>query len=349
MVAMHRIKQHRNCSPLWVTLSLVVVVGMTTLLSSFQLEESWGNLSQSLAEQLDVLPDYSSSAKAVDTSKEAQERWRPVRNRIFQYVEPEPRETPIPSEICGDGPEYAKFFELMPNRRSLYDEDKTLYSLFTKEFQNVGTSGRYVEVGAYNGRAESNTRFFHECLGWEGLLIEANPIIYNALGRNRPYDHLFAFSPTCTLAEEMSNKTVPFHSIDKTTAGIEGSALRHMGQDHIKVPCGNLTPILLELFPEGHVDFFSLDAENAEADVVEKLDLDKVFIEIMMVENNGVICAEECEVRDRVRKRMKEAGYKLYSNVVTESDLFIHRHSKYQMPMDYPKIPVEGYIAQGSN
>jgi hypothetical protein len=345
MVVMHRIKQRKH-TPLWLILSLVVVMGMATLFSSVQLEESWLSLSQSIADQFDALPN-TSAGKAVDTSKEAQEQWRTERNRIFRHYPPDPRETPAPSEVCGNAPDYSKWFEQLPNRRSLNDEDKTLYSLFSSAFRGVGDSGRYVEIGAYNGRAESNTRFFHECLGWTGLLIEANPIIYNALVRNRPYDHRMSFSPTCTLAEEMSSKTVPFHSVDKTTAGIEGSALRHMGQEHVNVPCGSLTPLLKELFPEGHIDLFSLDVENAEADVVEKLDFSQLFIEIIIVENNSAICAQECEIRDRVRKKLKEAGYKIYPNVVTESDLFIHPHSKYQLPKDYPKIPVEGYIAQG--
>lgn len=346
---MHRIK-HRQHTPIWVLLSLVIVMGTATLFSSVQLQDSWLSLSQSLADQLDVLPSMTASNTDVkiDMSPEALERWRLERNRIWRHYPPEPRKTPIPSEVCGTGPDFSKFFELMPNRRSLNDEDKTLHTLFSKAFQETGSSGTYLEIGAYNGRAESNTRFFHECLGWKGLLIEANPKIYNALVRNRPHDHRMNYSPTCTLAEELNNKTVPFHSIDTTTAGIEGSALRHMGQAYVKVPCGSLTSVLTELFPESHIDFLSLDVENAEADVVEKLDFRQLFIELIIVENNSKICGRDCEIRDRVRKRLKDVGYKLYSNVVTESDLFIHPDSKYQLPNNYPKIPVEEYILEGS-
>lgn len=352
MVAMHRIKKHKQTPIAWIILSVVIVMGVTTLFSSVQMQDSWLSISQTIAEQLEASQASSASASSiakVDTSPEAFERWRPERNRLWRHYPPEPRKTPIPSEICGDSPDFTKFFEEQKyNRRSLNDEDKTLHTLFSKKFVERGTAGRYVELGAYNGRAESNTRFFHECLGWHGLLIEANPLIYNALVRNRPSDHRFLYSPTCTLAEEMSNKTVAFHSIDATTAGIEGRALRHMGQAHVKVPCGTLTSLLTELFPDGHVDFFSLDVENAEADVVEKLEFDRLFIEIIIVENNSKICGPDCEERDRVRKRLKDVHYKLYSNVVTESDLFIHPKSKYQLPKNYPKIPVEEYIAQGS-
>lgn len=341
--------KQRKHTPLWIILSVVVIVGLTTLLSSIELQESWLSLSLTIAEQLEVLPSNNGAAavkQVVDTSPAAQERWRAERNRRFRHYPPEARTTPIPSETCGTGPQFTQWFEQLPNRRSLNDEDKILYSLFEQTMTTVGTSGRYIEIGAYNGRAESNTRFFHECLGWQGLLIEPNPIIYNALCRNRPSDHRMQYSPTCSLEQEMNNATVAFHSVDKTTAGVEGKALRHMGQENVQVPCGSLTGILLELYEDGHVDLFSLDVENSEADVVEQLDLDKVFIEIIIVENHSDICADDCQVRDRVRKRLKEARYKLYPNVIPESDLYIHPHSKYQLPKDYPKIPVEEYIAK---
>jgi hypothetical protein len=350
MVAMHRIKKHGKQTPmLWIILSVVMTMGFATLFSSIQMQDSWLSISQAIAEQLESSPSANNNMVPVDTSPEALQRWRPERNRIWRHHPPEPRKTPIPSDVCGESPDFTKFFkEQQYNRRSLNDEDKTLHTLFSKEFVERGTSGTYVELGAYNGRAESNTRFFHECLGWQGILIEANPLIYNALVRNRPNDHRFSYSPTCTFLEELNNKTVAFHSIDATTAGIEGSALRHMGQAHVKVPCGTLTSLLTEVFPNGHVDFLSLDVENAEPEVVENLDFDQVFIELIIVENNSKICGPECSERDRVRKRLKGVGYKLYSNVVTESDLYIHPKSKYQLPKNYPKIPVEQYIAQGS-
>ncbi len=47
------------------------------------------------------------------------------------------------------------------SQRSLNNEDR---DLFFKLFYNV-ENGTYVEIGAYNGRQESNTRFFDVCLG----------------------------------------------------------------------------------------------------------------------------------------------------------------------------------------
>ena len=57
--------------------------------------------------------------------------------------------------------------------------------------------GFYVELGAFDGHEESNTRFFDECLHWDGLLIEGNPEIYRKLERNRPHAHRFFGAPSC--------------------------------------------------------------------------------------------------------------------------------------------------------
>lgn len=342
----HQISRHHT---LWRLLFLVTVgMGVSTFLASVQLQRSWFNAA-ALTFVVDAPSKTTSHADPFSAlSAAAQEKRRKERNRVFRYYPAEKRTQSVPSQVCGTAPEFNHFFDdQKSNRRSLNEEDKILNSLFSSAFQETGSSGTYVEVGAYNGRAESNTRFFDECLGWNGLLIEANPKIYKALVRNRPRDHRMSFSPTCTMAEEFNNKTLPFHGIDTTTAGVEGHAILHMGKEVLgkEVPCGSLTPILVEIFPEGHMDFFSLDMEGGEALVVENLDFNQLFIELFVVENNSKICGLECEVRDRVRKRLKEVGYTLYTNVIANSDLFIHPDSKYQLPAGYKTIPVEDYIA----
>lgn len=317
-----------------------LLMGISVILSSVKL--------QNFIREMDFTATAGDPFSAL--SPEDQERRRVERNRVFRYYPAEERTYPIPSDICGTGPEFNKYFDEQDfNRKALNEEDKILNNLFSSALQDTGSSGTYLEIGAYNGRAESNTRFFQECYGWKGLLIEGNPKIYQALARNRPLDHRMAFSPTCTLAEEFMNKTVPFHNVDATTAGIEGVAILHMGKQYVKLPCGSLTRILLELFPEGHIDFFSLDVENSEADVLEHLDFRPLFIEIILVENISKICDEKCEVRDRVRKRLRDLGYALYPNVVASSNLFIHPDSKYQLPNGYKTIEVEDFILKGTS
>jgi hypothetical protein len=47
--------------------------------------------------------------------------------------------------------------------------------------------GTYIELGAFDGKTESNTIFFDKCLGWEGLLIEGQSDSYEKVILNRPH------------------------------------------------------------------------------------------------------------------------------------------------------------------
>lgn len=152
-----------------------------------------------------------------------------------------------------------------------------------------------------------------------------------------------------TVEEEMNNKTLQFHDYPLTNAGLSGSALTYKDRHIVDVPCGSLTPVLLDVFDGGHVDFFSLDVEGSEPSVVENIDFDQVFIELLMVEHSNDHCRVKCETRDRVRKRMKEANYTRYSNVIVKSDLYIHPRSKYQLEAgEYETIDVKPHIAKDS-
>ena len=236
-------------------------------------------------------------------------------------------------DLCGDGPTFDPFFSLPMKFRSREDEDLTIYNLFFNETKNP-TKGSIVEIGAFNGYKESNSHFFNTCLGWETLLIEGNPSIYHKLLINRPNAHRFNFVPTCTEEEEMAKKTIKFHAKSLTNAGLaDGSVTTAYTElkliPVVEVPCGSFTQVLLDCFPNGHVSFFSLDVEGSEPAVVANIDFEKVFIEVMIIENWNLFCEVECESRDKYRKIMKEAGYIMFDNVVKKSDLFIHHLSRF--------------------
>ena len=75
---------------------------------------------------------------------------------------------------------------------------------------------------------------------------------------------------------------------------------------------------------------FSLDVEGSEPLVLKHLDFEKVYIEVMIIENRNNFCKEShCKSRDEFRKIMDKAGYKRFVVVVTKSDLCIHPRSKY--------------------
>lgn len=105
------------------------------------------------------------------------------------------------------------------------------------------------------------------------------------------------------------------------------------------VPCGSLTDVLLDVFPHGHVTLFSLDVEGSEPLIVEHIDFERVFIEIMIIEHNNNFCKPRgrCQSRDEFRKIMDENGYIRFTKGVSKSDLFIHPESKHYLNMALEK------------
>jgi len=195
--------------------------------------------------------------------------------------------------------------------RSRLNEDKNIYEIF---FKDEATRGSVVEMGAYNGMDESNSRFFDMCLGWETLLVEGNPVVWEKLVGNRPQAHRFSYAPSCSEEDERSNKTVPFSHSIFTNAALHIDSIQSAYSQQNRtydVPCGSLTKVLKDVL-NGRVSFFSLDVEGAEPLIVGNIDFNEVHIEIMMIETNNNFCKQNCESRNAFRKIMKNAGYLLF-------------------------------------
>jgi hypothetical protein len=74
------------------------------------------------------------------------------------------------------------------------------------EILNGRTHGFYVECGAATGEGRSNTLFFERAREWHGLLIEADPIAYQALLQR----HRHAFSVNACLSPNNQTKVMKF-------------------------------------------------------------------------------------------------------------------------------------------
>jgi len=264
--------------------------------------------------------------------------------RIAMYKERYKYQPPAPytnhtarDTLCGVSPDYTTYFtDGTIKYRSRNSEDKTIYEIFFKENAENDISpikGTVVEMGAHNGLQESNSHFYDICLGWETLLVEGNAILWEKLIANRPRTHRFSYAPSCSEEDELMNKTVKFDKTIWTNGGLaDGSVTTaYKGRPGtIDVPCGSLTKVLKDIL-NGHVSFFSLDVEGAEPAIVQNIDFDKVFIEIMMIETENKFCKRgtPCVSRTAFRKTMEEEGYFMFENMIKASDVFIHPLSKH--------------------
>ena len=177
------------------------------------------------------------------------------------------------------------------SRPSLNEIDRQLEKYLSRE------AGFFVEAGANDGYAQSNTYYLERFRDWRGILVEPIPRLHRACVRERPKSQVF----NCALTSGEDNQqsvTMVDSGLMSIVEGARGS--RQADQEHVErgkevqrldacleisVPARTLTSVLDEARVE-RIDFFSLDVEGYEVSVLKGLDLDKYRPEYILVETN---------------------------------------------------------------
>ncbi len=157
-------------------------------------------------------------------------------------------------------------------------------------------NGFFIEVGANNGYSQSNTFFLEKRLGWHGICIEAIPSLYEECKRCRGKSSVY----NCALvAADYCHPTIKIHyagmmsavsgalktETDLLThieAGLDSQGLENSYQ--IDIPARTLESILDETSDLPQIDFFSLDVEGYELNVLKGLNLVKNRPRLILVE-----------------------------------------------------------------
>mmetsp|Transcript_26332 Transcript_26332/g.39886 ORF Transcript_26332/g.39886 Transcript_26332/m.39886 type:complete len:305 (+) Transcript_26332:134-1048(+) len=201
-------------------------------------------------------------------------------------------------------------------------EDEILLNIF-----HGLCGGTYLEMGGFNGVKYSNTYVFNKSpsLKWKGVLVELGPKNFAALKKNRPNELATVHAGVCAKAQTL-------HYVEaKATGGIwefSDEEFRNKFWSDIdlkKVPtikCSPLRDILQEHVGEPfYFDFFSLDVEGAEEEVVKSLDFTKVAFGVIFVEADQF----NPEKNQAVRTLLVSSGYKFLFHK-NRSDWFYNEH-----------------------
>ena len=181
-------------------------------------------------------------------------------------------------------------------------EDRCLFNMFFScggrpPFRRHGT---FVEIGALNGRTFSNTAFFQEAMGWDGVLIESNSALYAKLRRSsgrcssarRVRGSRRRGEASCVHAA-VCNSALPVELVEAFAIGglvnhsWKGTrVMQRRKRNHprtVMVRCERLDAILQH---EGmtKVDFLSLDVEGAEDSVLQTLG--SIQVGVLLIETN---------------------------------------------------------------
>lgn len=185
-----------------------------------------------------------------------------------------------------------KLFELLGlprySRPALNDIDRKLERHLSFD------GGYFVEAGANDGYAQSNTYYLERFRGWSGVLVEPLPELYGRCVRERPRSKVFS----CALVARDYEPTM----VPMLTAGLmslvrgaqkspeadaehcrQGARIQNTEVSEIEVPARTLTSVLDEA-GAGRIDLLSLDVEGYELDVLNGLDLSRYRPRHILVE-----------------------------------------------------------------
>lgn len=155
--------------------------------------------------------------------------------------------------------------------------------------------GVFLEVGGGDGVTDSNTYFFERELEWKGLIVEPIPEQFERLCSNRS-----CYCENTCLGSERREK-VPFLQLSGRASGLSGiiDLFEPKGVERIerwlengsttsRVIHVNVCPLseLLDSYEISHIDYFSLDTEGSELDILKAIDFDKYTIDVLTIENN---------------------------------------------------------------
>lgn len=162
-------------------------------------------------------------------------------------------------------------------------------------------NGVFIEVGAHDGIIQSNTKLLEEFYGWTGVLIEPSPILYKRLVNNRPHSHCVQ----CALSSLEENNTYLYGDFDGSLMASMSGNRRHQ-EINERVFVRSLQSILDELNLT-HIDFFSLDVEGHELNVLKGIDFNKTKFDYILIEIYSHAYSEIIEF-------MQLKGYQLVEN-----------------------------------
>jgi FkbM family methyltransferase len=150
------------------------------------------------------------------------------------------------------------------------------------------SGGYFVEFGAVDGIAHSNTLILEREFGWSGLLAEPNQDLANSLHANRTakVDMRCVWSASGEILDLLVTADPELATIDGRASEDAHSAIRRKSRRRIPVETVTLGH-LLDLHQAPHViDYLSVDTEGTELELLRGFDWSQRAIRLVSVEHN---------------------------------------------------------------
>ena len=176
------------------------------------------------------------------------------------------------------------------------------------------SDGFFIECGANDGVDQSNTWYFEKYLNWNGILIEPLKKQFIELKKNRSQTNHFYNVALCA-----SNN---INSIEITQNDLESGRPNKFDKEKkiSNFDTMTLTKILDEISAPNLIDFFSLDVEGFEDQVIQGINFNKYNFKFLLIETSN----------DWVVNFLKNNNYNLIKK-------FSHHGLLYDLLFEYKK------------
>lgn len=165
-------------------------------------------------------------------------------------------------------------------------------------------NGYFLEIGSHDGRFLSNTYLLEKQYNWSGICVEADPTTFKQLVVNRPNAYCVnkAVFHTSGLTLDF---TVSNHG---AFSGLTDTIHPDVTGNTISVETISMIDLLDSVNAPRFIEYFSLDTEGSEYEILKTFDFSKYKFGVIHVEHNF-----EEPKRSQIRALLTSNGYKFLS------------------------------------
>lgn len=183
---------------------------------------------------------------------------------------------------------------------------------------NNSTPGVYVDIGSWHPMKASNTYYFY-LRNWRGICIDPNPELAPLYKKIRPKDVFI------NAGIGNSNEKIDYFMFEESSMNtfsqdfIDTNNLHSNIVEKIKVPIFSLKDVLdKNLKKEDRLDFFDIDVEGFDLEVLKTNDWQKYRPKIIIVESDINI---KNDVTSEIVKYLESKNYRLIAKTIISGDL----------------------------
>jgi len=183
-------------------------------------------------------------------------------------------------------------------------------STVVKEILQNMSSGFFIECGALDGEIRSNTLSLERDFGWKGLLVEADPTNFKLLLRKRRRAWL---APVCLATVPHPHRVL--FQMNFNQGKIAKNQRKTPSKNTVSVQCFPIYSLLAAM-KVNTVDYFSLDVEGNEFEVLQTIPWEKVNIRVLSVEY-----IHDKASTGQIQEYMRSKGYRVITTVRNANNL----------------------------